>query len=171
MTSEIVTYVMIGAILLAVAFGLFVSSERDSMVDQAQASIAAIKQHSELATADSKALVCSNAMVTPEILANDFLTLTIKPILKDEEDHSAGFGPGLHIRSNKEEDGSDTFITAQRLFDSLQEALEDSDEDRLREHIKEDEKIEYFVLISDRATCVDHTQLTNSDTPNETPSG
>lgn len=155
LTSEIITYVLIAAILMAVAFGMFVSGERDDMVELAEASIETIKQQSEASVSDGKPLVCNNALVAPEVLANDFLSLSIKPILKNEEDDSAGFAPGLHIVSSKEDDGNDVFVTAKRLF----EALKEKDEDRLREFVNEDDRIEYFVLISERVSCVDHSQL------------
>jgi hypothetical protein len=155
LTSEIVTYVLIAAIVVAVAFGMFVSSERDDMVELAQVSIETIRQLSEAAAGDDNPLVCDNSLVTADVLANDFLSLSIKPILKNEEDDSAGFGPGLHVLSNKEEDGNDVFVTAKRLYESIKE----NDEDRLREFVNEDDRIEYFVLISDTVSCVDYTKI------------
>lgn len=158
LASEIVTYVLIAAILVAVAFGMFVSSERDDMAELAEASIETIKQLSEAAASDGKPLVCNNSMVKADVLANDFLSLSIKPILKNEEDDSAGFSPGLHVFSSKDEDGNDVFVTAKRLYESIKE----KDEDRLREFINEDDRIEYFVLISDSVSCVDHTQIASN---------
>lgn len=161
MTSEIVTYIIVAAILIAVGFGMFVSSERNGMVDRAQTSISAIKERSEALTAGGKPLVCNNGLVDQDVLANDYLSLNIKPILVDEENHSSGFGPGLHVKSSKEEDSPDTWTTAVRLY----EAIKEDDETRLRELIKDDEKIEYFVLISD-ANCVDQAQVSSTTNPN-----
>lgn len=155
LASEIVTYVLIAAILVAVAFGMFVSSERDDMVERAESSIETIKELSEAAVVDGKPLMCSNSMVKADVLENDFLSLSIKPILKNEEDDSEGFSPGLHVLSNREKDGNDNFITAKRLYESIKE----KDEDRLREFVNDKDRIEFFVLISGDVSCVDHTQI------------
>ncbi len=158
MTSEIVTYVMIAGILAAVGFGMIVSGERDDMVALAEASIESIKAESEASAAEGKPLVCNDSLVSPDVLANDFLTLSIKPVLKDQGDKSSGYVPGLYIHSLKEEDGDDTFVTAKRLF----KAIEEEDETRLRERNNNKEIIEYVVLISETVSCVDPSQIASS---------
>ena len=151
LTSEIFTYLLIATILAAVAFGMVVSGERDDMVEQAEASIETIKEQSEADATNGELLVCNDALVAPEVLANSFLSLSIEPIPKDEADESAGYVPGLYIHSRKEEDGNDTFVTAKRLFEVIKEA----DESRLRKRNNNKERIEYYVLISDTVSCVD----------------
>lgn len=150
--SEVMTLIIAIVIVGGIGFGMYVGMERDQMVDRAQASLAAIR--TRIDSAGGELIVCDNSMVPADTLENAFLPLTIKPIPIDEEDPAAGFGAALYISSDKEDDGSDTFDTASRLFEEIKE----TDETALRELEKQDEYIEYFVLASTTAACRDMEQ-------------
>ena len=72
----------------------------------------------------------------------------------DESNLEEGYGAGIYVHSNKEADGNDTFVTAQRLH----EAIKEKDEEALRgvrieKENKKVKDIEYSILLSANASC------------------
>lgn len=141
LVSEWVTYAMIVVVVAATIFGFRVGAERDAMVDRAVASLDALAESAEAAAARGEPIVCDDSLLDPEVLANDYLTLRVRPTPIDDDDPSAGFGPGLHVDVLHEKRVSgDTWSTAQRLLKRLQseggddeeDADEDGDEQRRR---------------------------------------
>lgn len=153
MTSEIVT-IIIGVVVCAgAAFGWYVNAERDAAVADALASLAAFeRQLSAQATpeqGEGALLRCDDSLLAPGVLANPFIPLSVRPTPVEDANLKAGFGPGLYIEGEREEDGDDHFVSVERLY----EALKESKEDRLRWVTKEDDEIQFSVLASQSVLC------------------
>lgn len=153
--SEIMTAVIVVAILIAIGFGTFASYERDAMVEQAQASLASIKAQLAQGSDANQLANCTNSLVGEELLANEFLSLTLKSIPMDISDLTQGYTAGIHIHSKKNVDSDNTYVTAVRLYEALKEADEASEDDwnSLRPVQKKKDEIEYFALVSETASC------------------
>lgn len=149
MLSEVVTLIMLVLIAAGVAFGLYVSSQRNAMVELAQESLASIKAIVEVAEKKSELIPCTNALVPAEVIQNEFLELNIKPMLVTPGDFSAGYGVGVYVSSHLEDDGSNTFVTAERL----QEVLLEDDKYIVRPSLQSEDDIAYSILLSETAIC------------------
>lgn len=156
LVSEIVTAALVVIICIAVAFGISVGNERDSMVESATASLEAIKERATAASEGGELIACDNTLVDAVVLENRFLKLEIKPTAMNKTLPVTGYGAGVYISSNKKLDGNDTFNTAERLF----KILKKKEADALRVTKIEDDEIEYSVLLSDTANCDTTDQLT-----------
>ncbi len=165
--SEWVTAILGVVVSVAVGFGLYVSHERDNMVALAEASIETL-QNQVIATAEmGTPIACDDSLANADVLANPFISLSIKPVRIDESNREAGFGPGVYVHSNKEADGNDTFVTAQRLH----KALKEKDENALRKvRIEKVNKkpvdISYAILLSDTAVCEKATKIARNQAIN-----
>ena len=159
--SEYVTAVIIVVVSIAVVFGLYVSNQRDNMVESAEASLASVKIQVATAAEGGNLIACDNSLVQAGVLTNAFISLSIRPTPIDESNLEEGYGAGIYVHSNKEVDGNDTFITAMRLHD----VIEEKDEGSLRgvkieKENKKKKDIEYSILLSDIASCIGSEQLT-----------
>ena len=148
--SEIVTALLAVVVFIAVAFGIYVSKQRDNMVASAQASIVAVAKHAAIANESGEPIVCDNSLVDSSLLVNRFLSLTIKPTKIDNDHPGKGYGAGIYVHSKQDTDSDDTFVTALRLY----KALKKKDENSLRLKIKEEDEIEYSILVSGNPSCI-----------------
>ncbi|MFT6435376.1 MAG: hypothetical protein ACJAVI_003431 [Candidatus Azotimanducaceae bacterium] len=146
--SEIMTALLAVIGIIGVAFGLYVSHERDNMVESAKASIAAAKARVDGAVEGSTPIHCDDSLLEADTLSNLFSSLSITRTLITPE---LGYGPSMFVSSNKEADGNDTFVTAERLL----RAIEKKDEYEFRISKDDDDEIEYRVLLSEFAVCED----------------
>ena len=147
--SEIMTVTLIIAVGCAIAFGIYVSSVRDASVDKAEASLVEIMSVVKSAQESGMSISCNNSLVGAEVLANDFIPLTIKPMPFSLENTAQGFGVGVFVSSVREEDGNDTFIAAERL----QVSLAESEKFTVRMSMQGEDEIAYAVLMSDEVAC------------------
>jgi hypothetical protein len=159
--SEVVTYTMLIIIGAAVAYGFFVSHQRDQAVTMAKASIVEIQAAVLHAESQGMAVVCSNELVSADVLENDYLPLAIKPMMIYEGDFQAGYAPGVFIESKREENGNDHFVSAERLQAALMEPGKGTNAEGaepayvVRLSAQTEDEIAYGVLLSDTATCTD----------------
>ncbi|MFN3237820.1 MAG: hypothetical protein ACE37D_12275 [Pseudomonadales bacterium] len=131
--SEWVTYSFVVLSIIAVIFGSMVGDERDAQAERAMASLAALTEAAENKAAAGSSLVCNDTLLDPELLANDYLTLSIRQAPIDEDNKSLGYGPALYVSVVEEEVSGDTWDTAKRLMDLVKEAGKEeaeADEDR-----------------------------------------
>jgi hypothetical protein len=120
--SEWVVYSFIAITAVAVIFGYMVGGERDAQAERAMATLAALTEVAENRAAMGGDLVCDNTLLDSELLANDYLTLSISQAPIDEEEESLGFGPALYVSVVEEKVSGDTWDTAKRLMDLVKEA-------------------------------------------------
>ncbi|MFT4631175.1 MAG: hypothetical protein ACI9BC_000186, partial [Crocinitomicaceae bacterium] len=161
--SEYVTAVIIVVVIIAVGFGFYVGGERDTMVEAAEASLAALKERAEAAAEGGKLIACDNTLLDAGVLENAFLSLSIRPTLIDVTDPEAGYGAGIYVHSNKIADGNEIFDTTKRLH----KALKENNKDALRsvKIIERDEKqgiedqIKFSILASESAICASSDQM------------
>lgn len=178
--SEWITYSFIVLSVIAVIFGSRVGGERDAQAERAMATLAALTEAAEKKYAAGSALVCDESLLDPELLANDYLTLSIQQAAIDEDDKSLGYGPALFVSVVEKEVSGDTWDTAQRLMDLVKEAGKKAAEaaaersgavvenvaseeksepkDRLRDVRKkgygdDEEYLRYYILASEDAIC------------------
>lgn len=159
--SEYATAVIIAVVSIAVVFGLYVGNQRNSMVESAEASLASVKAQAAAAAESNNLIACDDSFVQADVLANAFISLSIRPTPIDESNLEEGYGAGIYVHSNKEADGNDTFVTALRLH----EAIEEKDAASLRgvrieKANKEEKDIAYSILLSERAICSNTEQVT-----------
>lgn len=131
--SEWVTYSFVVLSIIAVIFGSVVGDERDAQAERAMASLAALTEAAENKAAAGNSLVCDDTLLDPELLANDYLTLSIRQAPIDEDNKSLRYGPALYVSVVEEEVSGDTWDTAKRLMDLVKEAGKEeaeADEDR-----------------------------------------
>lgn len=147
--SEVVTYTMCVMVAAGVAFGFYVSSQRDAMVRLAEQSLASIKSTVEVVEKKGELIPCSDDLVAAEVLENDFLDLTIKPMLMKPGDFASGYGVGVYVKSNRLEDGNDTFVTAEQL----QTHLSESSVYPVRMSQQSEDEIAYSILVSEAPVC------------------
>lgn len=122
LVSEWVTYTMIVMAVVAVFFGFQVGTERDTQAERAMATLDALTEEAERAVAGGRSLICDDTLLDADRLANDYLTLSIRPAPIDEDDASAGFGPALHVDVVEKEVSGDTWDTAKRLMALVKKA-------------------------------------------------
>ncbi|XOV85478.1 MAG: hypothetical protein ACFHXK_10245 [bacterium] len=123
--SEWVVYSFILFSVIAVIFGAKVGGERDAQAERAMATLAALTEVAEKQAAAGKVLICDNTLLDAELLANDYLQLSIRKAPFDEDNKSLGYGPALHISVVEKEVSGDTWDTAQRLMELVEEAGEE----------------------------------------------
>ncbi|MEE4298435.1 MAG: hypothetical protein V2J24_03240 [Pseudomonadales bacterium] len=122
LVSEWVTYTMIVIVVAATIFGFKVGGERDAQAERAMATLDALTEEAERITAGGRSLVCDDTLLDADLLANDYLTLSIRPAPIDEDDESQGFGPALYVDVVEDEVSGDTWDTAKRLMALVKEA-------------------------------------------------
>ena len=149
MTSEIATAIIGIVVCSGIGFGWYVSAERDDMVDRAIASIDALEAQVASAQTAATPVRCDEQLLAPELYANDFITLRIRPTPLDDSDPDAGFGPGFYVETEREENGEDAFVSSERLY----KALKESSEDKLRWVTEEEDEIRFSVLATDAVQC------------------
>jgi hypothetical protein len=120
--SEWVVYSFIAFSVIAVIFGSMVGGERDAQAERAMATLAALTEAAENKASAGSTLVCDDRLLDPELLANDYLTLTIGQAPIDEDNKSLGYGPALYVSVVEKEVSGDTWDTAKRLMDLVKEA-------------------------------------------------
>ena len=180
--SEWVVYSFVALTIGATIFGSMVGEERDVQAERAMETLRALTDAAESSAAAGIDLVCDESLLDPALLANEYLTLTIQPAPIDEDDKSLGYGPALYVSVVEEEVSGDTWDTAQRLMELIEEegkkaaeanedragrvidAKVESEEDkkpknRLREvdktkHGEDEEYLHYSILASEIAICV-----------------
>jgi hypothetical protein len=116
LVSEWVTYGFVVLTVAAVVFGMRVGGERDAQVERAMATLEALGEEAERVVAAGGTLYCDDSLLDAERLANDYLTLSVRPAPIDEKDESQGFGPALYVSVVEKEVSGDTWDTAQRLM-------------------------------------------------------
>lgn len=119
--SEWVTYSFIAVSILAVIFGSRVGDERDAQAERAMATLSALTDAAENQAAAGRLLVCDETLLDPQLLTNDYLTLSIRPAPIDEGNKSLGYGPALFVSVVEKEVSGDTWDTAKRLMDLVNE--------------------------------------------------
>jgi hypothetical protein len=120
--SEWVVYSFVAIAAIAVIIGYVVGGERDAQADRAMATMAALTEEAEGRVAAGVELVCDSTLLDSELLANDYLTLSISQAPINEKDKSLGYGPALYVSVVEEEVSGDTWDTAKRLMDLVKEA-------------------------------------------------
>lgn len=149
LVSEIVTAVIGVAILIGVCFSFFVSSQRTTMVELAQKNLTELRVAAAKVRPSDQLIECDKLQVDPELLKNDYLSLSLRPAPLDSSDLTKGYGAGVYVHSKRNVDSDDTYVTAVRWY----ELVKKEHEDRLRPITKTKDEIEYWVLISDDAIC------------------
>ena len=122
--SEWVVCSFIAFSVIAVIFGSIVGGERDAQAERAMATLGALTEAAENKAAAGSILVCNDTLLDPELLANDYLTLSIRQAPIDEDNKSLGYGPALYVSVVEKEVSGDTWDTAKRLMDLVKEAGE-----------------------------------------------
>ena len=92
------------------------------------ATLAALTEAAEQRVAIGGELVCDNTLLDSELLANDYLTLSISQAPINEKEESLGYGPALYISVEEEEVSGDTWDTAKRLMELVKEAGKEKEE-------------------------------------------
>ena len=101
--SEWVVYSFVVITVIALIIGYVVGGERDAQADRAMATLSALAEEAESRVAMGGELVCDNTLLDPELLANDYLTLSISQAPINEKDESLGYGPALYVSVVEEE--------------------------------------------------------------------
>ncbi|MCR9258901.1 MAG: hypothetical protein NXH95_04205 [Pseudomonadaceae bacterium] len=122
--SEWVVYSFIAFSISAAIFGSMVGGERDAQAERAMVTLSALTEAAENKAAAGSALVCNDSLLPPELLANDYLTLSIRQAPINEDNKSLGYGPALYVSVEEKEVSGDTWDTAKRLMDLVKEAGE-----------------------------------------------
>ena len=120
--SEWVTYSFVVLTIIAAIFGSIIGGERDIQAERAMATLAALTEAAESTAAAGGELVCDDTLLDSELLANDYLTLSIRQAPIDEDNKSLGYGPALYVSVVEKEVSGDTWDTAKRLMDLVKEA-------------------------------------------------
>lgn len=172
MLSEKVTAIIAFFVIIGVFFGIFVGSQQGEMVQRAELSISeARKQLSDMVAerSDSQSdpsaevphVPCDNSLIEAKVLANDYLTLKIRPTPVEAIDLKKGYAPGIYIWSKLEEDGGDTYGTANRLFKAIKKQAKDTL--RKVEIDKENKSLEFSILLSEKVRCSDKRTTTGTN--------
>ena len=101
MLSEIMTYIMLTMIVAAVAFGFYVSSERDGVVEGGEEALPEIQAVVEQAEQSGGSIACNSSLVSADVLENEFLSLVIRPMPLDAHNLDKGYGVGVFVESKK----------------------------------------------------------------------
>ena len=131
--SEWVVYSFVVITVIALIIGYMVGGERDAQADRAMATLSALTEEAESRVAMGGELVCDNTLLDPELLANDYLTLSISQAPINEKDESLGYGPALYVSVVEEEVSGDTWDTAKRLMDLVKEAGKEKEKEKEKE--------------------------------------
>jgi hypothetical protein len=127
--SEWVVYSFVVITAIATIIGFVVGGERDAQAERAMVTLAALTEEVESRVATGSELVCDNTLLDSELLANDYLTLSISQAPINEKDESLGNGPALYVSVVEEEVSGDTWDAAKRLMDLVKEAGEEKEEE------------------------------------------
>ena len=119
--SEWVVYSLVALTVVASIFGYIVGGERDIQAERAMATLDALTEAVESTAATGGELVCDDTLLDPALLANEYLTLTIRPAPINEHDKSLGYGPALYVSVVEKEVSGDTWDTAKRLMSLVEE--------------------------------------------------
>jgi len=159
--SEWFVYSFIAIAAIAGIFGYLVGGERDAQAERAMATLAAHKEEAESRVAAGGKLICDNTLLDSELLANDYLTLSIGQAPINEKDESLGDGPALYVSVVEEEVSGDTWDTAKRLMALVKEAGKEKE----KEKAKEETSVTADSLRRDIASNVDATEdkVNNTD--------
>ena len=180
--SEWVTYSFILFCVIALIFGSIVGGERDAQAERAMATLQALKEKAEKTAVSGSPLICNNALLSAEQLANEYLSLTVRKALIDPEDKSLGYGPALYVNVVEKEVSGDTWDTARRLMNLVKKAGEEEaqasedaeattesepeDEKKPKNNLREvrkkaygdkEEYLSYYILASKEALCTEDT--------------
>lgn len=147
--SEVISLILVIIIVSAVGFGFYVSGQRDDMVESAELTLKAIATQAKSRIESDTSVPCDPSAIAADKMKNAFLALAVEPVLVDPEQPDSGYTLALYVHSNLDEDGGDSFVTAERLHD----AIEEKAEYKLRVVEKTDDNIEYFILSSDQESC------------------
>lgn len=126
--SEWVVYSFVLITAIAVIIGLQVGGERDTQVERAMETLAALTEEAENRFAATGELVCDNTLLNSELLENEYLTLTISQAPIHPKNKSLGNGPALYISVVEEEVSGDTWDTADRLKEFIEEVGKEESE-------------------------------------------
>ncbi|MFT6644541.1 MAG: hypothetical protein ACJAX5_002176 [Patiriisocius sp.] len=169
--SEWVVYSFVVILAIATIVGYVVGGERDVQAERAMVTLAALTEEAESRVASGGELLCDNTLLDSELLANDYLTLSISQAPINEKDESMGYGPALFVSVVEEEVSGDTWDTAKRLMDLVKQAGEEKEEEAaeaddsdkkpknaLRKVKKtsfgeDEEYLRYYILASEVAIC------------------
>jgi hypothetical protein len=146
--SEVVAMSLLMAVALGVAFGIYVGSVRDGVVESAEVSLKEIEAAIVQAQENEWPITCRDSLVGVEVLQNDYLSMTIKPMRISLEENK-GYGVGVFIESSRDRDGNDAFTSAEKLEKSLSE----SDDYTVRLSLQGEDDIAYGILISETGLC------------------
>jgi hypothetical protein len=157
--SEWFVYSFIAIAAIAGIFGYLVGGERDAQAERAMATLAALTEAAESRVAAGGKLTCDNTLLDSELLANDYLALSIGQAPINEKDESLGDGPALYVSVVEEEVSGDTWDTAKRLMALVKEAGKE------KEKAKEETSVTADSLRRDIASNVDATEdkVNNTD--------
>ncbi|MEM7097915.1 MAG: hypothetical protein AAF541_06600 [Pseudomonadota bacterium] len=128
--SEWVTYSLIISCFVAVIFGSMVGEQRDAQAQRAMLTLQALTEAAEKKQTAGHVLVCDSNLLDPEQLANEYLTLSIRQAPIDQKNTSLGYGPALYVSVVEKEVSGDTWATANRLMELVEEAGEREAADR-----------------------------------------
>ena len=120
--SEWISYSMIFFCVIAVIVGSVVGGERDVQAERAMATLAALTESAENRAAQGASLICDERLLDPALLENDYLTLSVSKAPVNEDDKSLGYGPALYISVVEKEVSGDTWDTAKRVKELVEEA-------------------------------------------------
>jgi hypothetical protein len=98
--SEWVVYSFVVITAIATIVGYVVGGERDVQAERAMVTLAALTEEAESRVASGGELLCDNTLLDSELLANDYLTLSISQAPINEKDESLGYGPALLPRKH-----------------------------------------------------------------------
>ncbi len=136
--SEWVVYSFVVITVIALIIGYVVGGERDAQADRAMATLSALTEAAESRVATGGELVCDSTLLDPELLANDYLSLSISQAPFNEKDESLGYGPALYVSVVEEEVSGDTWDTAKRLMDLVKEAGKEKEKEKEAAEANED---------------------------------
>lgn len=161
MLSEVMTYLIVMIVVIAVGIGIYVNAEIDKKLETAEAVITAVKDRVTEVEAAGEKVACDNSMIDQQLLINDFVTVTIVPAEVTQFDPSKGYGVGVKLVSEPKSTNKDSFTIASRLYESLRE----EDKYALREVEIDEENVHIMTLISKSAICTDIASQIASDAP------
>lgn len=147
--SEYVTAIIIIIVSIAVVFGLYVGHQRDTMVERAKDTLAAIETQLAAAAETHTLQSCDNSMVGADVLANDYLTFSIKSLPINAANPKEGYAAAVFVECDRKADGNDALDTAKRLYKSLDEG----DKYTVTRTKKDKDAIAFHVMFSDYPVC------------------
>ena len=129
--SEWVVYSFVAITAIAVIIGFEVGGERDTQADRAMVTLSVLTEEVENRTSTGNQLDCDNTLLSPDLLANDYLTLSISKAPINEKDKSLGYGPALYVSVAEDEVSGDTWDTAKRLMELVKKSGKEKQEEQV----------------------------------------